>query len=294
MKITNNFAHLERHQQTTTHIKIVEEKNQHISIEDFCSTDATNKSFREQVHDAEIKLVLFCIIHNLPLSLMDFLPNALKSIFLDSKIAQAIHCGKTKTTNLAKSLAQERQSDIAKMLKDKYFSLIVDETTDISTEKSLAVVVRIYDSLQNRVRDLFVGLIQLVKSDSETVYTSLVSFFNKLGVPTSNIIGLATDGASVMSGHLTGLQARFKALNPNMFYIRCICHSLHLCASYACKTLPNSVELLPRNIYTFFNHSSKRLHEFKEFQDYFSIKPHKILYPSQTRWLSLEKVVNRR
>ncbi|KAJ8971031.1 hypothetical protein NQ317_013964 [Molorchus minor] len=69
--------------------------------------------------------------------------------------------------------------------------------------------------------------------------------------------------------------------------MKCICYSLHLCASEACKTFPKHCEDLARNIYSFFNYNSKRQAAFREFQDFFEVDPHKLLTPAQTRWLSL-------
>lgn len=68
---------------------------------------------------------------------------------------------------------------------------------------------------------------------------------------------------------------------------------MHLCASEACKKLPRQCEDLARNIYGFFKLGSKRQAQYLEFQVFTTTKIHKILHPSQTRWLSLLSVVNR-
>lgn len=78
-----------------------------------------------------------------------------------------------------------------------------------------------------------------------------------------------------------------------MYIQKCICHSLHLCASAACKTLPRSCEDLARDIFYYFKSSSKRICQYKESQEFCNVSPHQILHPSQTRWLSLLMVVNR-
>jgi len=80
---------------------------------------------------------------------------------------------------------------------------------------------------------------------------------------------------------------------PGISIWTCICHSLHLCASEACKILPKRCEDLVRQIYFFFLMSSKRNAQFVEFQEFCSTPIHKILHPSQTRWLSLHMVVSR-
>lgn len=53
------------------------------------------------------------------------------------------------------------------------------------------------------------------------------------------------------------------------------------------------MEDFARNVHNYLNNSPKRLIEYKKFQAFCHIKPHKLLYPGQTRWLSLLSVVNR-
>lgn len=88
---------------------------------------------------------------------------------------------------------------------------------------------------------------------------------------------MATDNDSVMAGQLNGLQSKLKSDCPHLFYMKCVCHSLHLCASHACKVLPVKIENLARNIYNYFSHSAKRVEELRDFQKYVNLKPHKIL-----------------
>lgn len=95
-----------------------------------------------------------------------------------------------------------------------------------------------------------------------------------------------------MARNINGLKTKFQN-EFNIFYIKCSCHSLHLFSSYACKKLPSEIEQLCGNIYSFFSHSPKRIKDLKEFQSYCSVRPHKILGISKTRWLSLHAVINR-
>lgn len=52
-------------------------------------------------------------------------------------------------------------------------------------------------------------------------------------------------------------------------------------------------EDLARNVYNHLKSSAKRQSNLMMFQKYLELKPHKILHPSQTRWLSLVAVVER-
>lgn len=176
------------------------------------------------------------------------------------------------------------------VLESTKFSLIIDETTDISTEKSLALVVRYYDEKTMSVRDRFFGLLKLEDCTAEAIFNAICNYITKNDIPINNLIGLAADNASVMIGKHIGVQARFKELLPHLFVLGCKCHSFHLCASAAANKLPRSLEEFIRNIYNYFSNSSKRLEKLKQYQIFVNLKPHKMLHPAQTRWLSLQVI----
>ncbi|XP_050063107.1 uncharacterized protein LOC114121778 [Aphis gossypii] len=96
-----------------------------------------------------------------------------------------------------------------------------------------------------------------------------------------------------MMGEHNSVASRLRDSCPGIFIMKCVCHSAHLCVSEACKYLPRSCEDLARNIYNFLKSSSKHQSELVQFQRFMDIEPHKILHPSQTRWLSLGAVVSR-
>ncbi|XP_047505901.1 uncharacterized protein LOC125050238 [Pieris napi] len=107
------------------------------------------------------------------------------------------------------------------------------------------------------------------------------------------MIGFGSDGCNTMMGCRNSVSSRFRQLCPGIIVLKCLCHSLHLCASDACKELPHDAEKLTRLIYNYFKNSNKRQAELKEFQVFTDTNIHKILRPAQTRWLSLSSVVNR-
>lgn len=288
--ILNNLAHIERHSKKGTHKRNFETKSNQVRLEK--CTCVEKKKLTEQVRDDEYSLIMFCVMHNLPFLLMDFLPNLLRVCCPDSKIAKEIKCGRTKATDLTEKLALKSKKNIVNSLINRKFSLIIDETTDVSCRKAMVLVARYFDHITNAVKDKFLGLIELDKCDSESIYKAVTSFLSIHNIPIKNLIGLATDGASTMAGHLTGLKAKLSR-DTNLFYMKCTCHSLHLCASYASKKLPHDVETLCRNIYSYFSWSPKRVHELKEFQEYCHVKPHKVLGVAMTRWLSLEQAILR-
>ena len=58
---------------------------------------------------------------------------------------------------------------------------------------------------------------------------------NKIGVPVDKMRAQGYDGASVMSGHINGVQARVCRVNPKAIYIQCHAHVLNLCIVHASK-----------------------------------------------------------
>ena len=73
------------------------------------------------------------------------------------------------------------------------------------------------------------------------------------------------DGASVMSGHVSGVQTRIRKVNPNAVYVHCRPHVLNLCIVHASK-LPlvrNIIDTM-QGVTLAFKFSAKRLLVFKE------------------------------
>lgn len=142
---------------------------------------------------------------------------------------------------------------------------------------------------ESKVEDAFVCLIPLEEATGQHIK----KVFSDNKIPMDNFIGFAADGANAMMGQHNSLSSRLVAENPHLFVLKCVCHSFHLCASYACLKLSREPETLIRDIYSYFNNSPKRTGILKEFQQFLDLKPHKILHPAQTRWLSLRAAVCR-
>lgn len=142
------------------------------------------------------------------LLLMDHLPNCIRNVCPDSNIAAVLSCGRTKAkTILTKKIAPFAEEKLASKLRNINFSLIVDETTDISTTSAFALVSRYYDNEYQTVKD-------------------------------EDIIGFGSEHAANMVGVRKGVQALMRKDVPNLFVLCCTSHSMHTCVANACKVLP--------------------------------------------------------
>ncbi|XP_008186719.1 E3 SUMO-protein ligase KIAA1586-like [Acyrthosiphon pisum] len=184
--------------------------------------------------------------------------------------------------------------ELVKIMNNQSFSILIDESTDKSSIKILAIIVRLMDINKFIVRDEFFSLTEIANGTAQGIYDAIKNVFEKHTIPyKTNMVGFASDGANTMFGSHHSVKTLLQNDIPDIFVMKCICHSLALCASYASNKLPDSVENLVRDIYTNFKYRFTRQTEFKEFQVFVELKPHKLLQPSQTRWLSLHLCVKR-
>ncbi|XP_064091606.1 uncharacterized protein LOC135205173 [Macrobrachium nipponense] len=245
-------------------------------------------------------MVCFICGHNLPFTIVDHVVNLCKAMFPDSDIAQAMCMKKTKCTELTKVLGMCMTNDLASRLRENKVSLIIDESTDISTMKCLTIVVKFFHKDMKTFKTGTLQLInmydendEMVGSTGENLFRLIMNTLQSYNIPLENFVGFAADGAANIMGGNNSISSSFREEFPGIAIFKCICHSVHLCASEAVKYLPRHCEDLVRNIYTHFAHSAKRKHELKLAQTFLDLKPHKILHPCATRWLSLHAAVER-
>jgi hypothetical protein len=137
------------------------------------------------------------------------------------------------------------------------FSLLIDESTDIGTKKCCCVVVRYFDQKLGRISSKFYELIDIFKDGNSTctaehLFQLVTNSLTVKNVTLDDLIGFGADGCNTMMGEFNSFASRLQSSCPGIKVFKCICHSLHLCASQACKQLPEKCEILARNIYNFF------------------------------------------
>lgn len=255
-------------------------------------------SRRNIIKQNEIKISAFIAEHNLPINVSDHLTELVKSIIssgIEPNEASQISCDRTKCTAIINNVIGNFSfENLVEILKIKNFSLLVDESTDNSGEKKLALVVRFIDNNDFKAKDEFLGLIPVSDASAQNLYNVIVNFFTTNQIPyKTNLIGFGADGANAMMGNKHSLKTLLEKDVNDLFVLKCVCHSLALCASYACEKIPDDVEKLIRDLFSHMQNSFKRQTEFRTFQTFLNIKINKLLHPSQTRWLSLSAAVNR-
>lgn len=242
----------------------------------------------------EVKLCAFITQHNLPLSLSEDMVELLRSLFPDNAALKRVRLGKQKATNIVRQvLGFDYLKEMVSLLRSRLFSVIIDEATDRSTKKQLAIVATFFDIERFELQYWLVDMLETEDGSAAGIYSKMKEAFSDLNIPMSNIIGYSSDTTNVMFGQYNSVSQLLKSEFSYVQVIKCSCHLIHLVSSHAALKLPKSVEDLCRDVYAHFSRSSKRQDVYKEFQAFFDAEPLKLLSPAQTRWLSLQECVNR-
>ena len=132
------------------------------------------------------------------------------------------------------------QSVLRKILSDasvaQWFSIIVDEATDISQNEQMSLSIRWVDNSYN-VREDTLGLVQLPNTKAETILSTIKDILISCSLPIKQCCGQAYDGAANMSGCKNGVQVLLKRESEHALYVHCLAHSLNLCikdVTHAC------------------------------------------------------------
>ena len=116
---------------------------------------------------------------------------------------------------------------------------MADEATDLIKRTELSVCLR-YLTIAGCTNECFIDLVCVPNETAEVVANGIVSIIESRGINFSNVIWLAFDGASNMSGHISGVQARLKEQKcEEATYVHCRSHLLQLaCVQSAEKIKP--------------------------------------------------------
>ncbi|KAJ1257064.1 hypothetical protein BS78_K226400 [Paspalum vaginatum] len=129
--------------------------------------------------------------------------------------------------DLAKSCAREITQVIKEEIADSLFSILIDESRDISIAEQMAVIVR-YVNKKGIVVERFLGLKHVKDTSADSLKGALVSLLAKHGLPIARLRGQGYDNASNMRGEFNGLQKLIRDENPYAFYIHGFAHQLRL------------------------------------------------------------------
>ena len=122
-----------------------------------------------------------------------------------------------------------QRSIIAEVNEARFFSLLADETTDVSRKEQLTVCLR-YVHPDFTIRERFLCFAEAPDLTGMGLSVQLLRILRECHIDTNNMVGQGYDGAAAMSGHMNGVQKHIREQCPSAVYVHCASHSLNLSA----------------------------------------------------------------
>ena len=210
------------------------------------------------------------------------------------------------TTYQHHSSVTDFQSSMSAVLEDelldkinesKKFSLMFDESTDVSVHQNLIMYIRLLeaDTFGNvEPHTYFLSIDSLERANAESIYSKVLHTLDKKGIDLRGLCGVSTDGANVMVGHRSGVVTRLKKDVPGLLATHCIAHRLALSCCSGADRIPYLVKVqeVLNNVYKYFNNSPKNMSMLESVQKLVPGDSCKFKEVFHTRWLSFEGSVD--
>ncbi|KAE9530501.1 hypothetical protein AGLY_010963 [Aphis glycines] len=177
---------------------------------------------------------------------------------------------------------------IQKVHLSKFYSILADETTEVSISEQFSFGVRYFDSNTCSVREHFLGFTKVEHVTGEYLADTILQILKEKNLDLALLRGQGYDGAANMSGAFKGVQSRIASLQPLAFYTHCANHRLNLVLSKESTVLSicNTVGIIT-NIYSFLRESALKTQLLNEkitelFPHQKAVKAKKLC---ETRWV---------
>lgn len=209
-------------------------------------------------------------------------------------------------TYLSRSSGEEFQACIADQIHSQIisniksadmYSILVDESTDISISKQMVVYVRVVDSLFVPHTYFLKNItVDNPKSDAAVLFNCINQCLTEEGLELNKLRGFGSDGASVMVGRHHGVATRVKEKTPHCISIHCMAHRFNLATCQASNNIPymKYFEKTLSDLYYYFggSKSGNRKCELAEIQKILDDPVVKIKECHEIRWIAFYEAVN--
>lgn len=172
------------------------------------------------------------------------------------------------------------------------FTVIADDARDVSCTEQTSVCVRYV--IGSTVKERFLQFVDVHELDASSLANVIISTLTEIGLDITKCVAQCYDGASVMSGKLSGVQARVREMcGTACIYIHCHAHRLNLVLVDACSEIQCLTDVigLMQAIHCFVRASTIRHDMFKNVQLEAGLIVMELPKQSDTRWVCKHKAV---
>lgn len=140
------------------------------------------------------------------------------------------------------------------------YSILADESADISGKEQLSIGVRFFDDQKMIVREEFLGFVELNAMDAKSISIAIDTFIRvDCGLDPNKCVGQGYDGCSTMAGKDGGVQKILRETYKKALYFHCASHRLNLVVNdlNAVVEIRNTISTV-KDIINFFRESVVR------------------------------------
>lgn len=125
--------------------------------------------------------------------------------------------------------AEIQETLVCQINRSKFFTVLADETTDNGKKEQMTLCIRYM--FEKSLREDFIQFSEISDVTGHGIATKIIQELQELGIDLSGLVGMGFDGASAMSGHMSGAQATIRQQYPAALYVHCAAHCLNLVIS---------------------------------------------------------------
>lgn len=180
---------------------------------------------------------------------------------------------------------------VEKIKASPYFSIQLDESTDISNNALLLVFVR-YCGDSDVHEDLLFCKDLPTKTAADDVMLCLDKYFTDKSIDWKNCVGVCTDGAASMTGVHRGVVKQIQQRAPDAKKTHCFLHRENLATKQMSPELNEVINVAVKTV-NFIKKSALNSRCFAALCERLDSDHLQLLYHSEVRWLSRGRMLNR-
>lgn len=208
--------------------------------------------------------------------------------------ARVTYCSNKSVTELQCAISDVILDEkLCQIKRSGVFSLVLDESTDNANKKRVLMYAQCvtdsgldYCLLSNKqIKD--------GSANAQNIVNLVVNELKEKKIDITKMVGVSTDGASVMTGKTGGVVALLRAYSPNIVGVHCVAHRTALATSQAARDIPdmNSYSRTLSSVFRYFHNSALRSNRLREIQSVLHLPELKFTELNSVRWLSMEGAV---
>ena len=175
--------------------------------------------------------------------------------------------------------------DVVRKVSGKWYTIMVDETTDLSNTEQMVFCLRYVDD-DLEVHEEVIGLYSLDSTSADSILATVQDILLRMNLRIDHCRGQCYDGASNMAGAKSGVAKRLNDLEPRALYTHCYGHALNLATQdvlKGIKVMRSALETV-HEITKLIKKSPKRESIFKKFKNVVTAGSPGLRILCPTRW----------